>query len=99
MALVIVHGSVDVKPEHWEELMRLCLEHVERSRQEPGCISHAVHVDAEDPNRLVFFEEWESMEALEAHFRVPTSITFVEQAEELAAGKPEIRIFESIEAR
>ena len=95
MALVIVHGSIEVEPEHWEELMRLCLEHVERSRQEPGCISHAVHVDAEDPNRLVFFEEWETMEALQAHFQVPASIDFVQQAEALAAGKPSIRIFEA----
>ena len=95
MALIIVHGAVEVEPDNWEDAMRLAMEHVERSRGEPGCISHAVHIDAENPNRLVFFEEWESMDALHAHFQVAASVEFVQQMEQLATARPEIRIFES----
>jgi len=43
---------------------------VHRSRSEPGCISHAVHVDCENPLRLVFFEQWADRAALLAHFAV-----------------------------
>jgi quinol monooxygenase YgiN len=95
MAMIIVRGAIEVDPDHWEEAMRLSLEHVERSRQETGCISHAVHVDAENPNRLVFFEEWESMDALQTHFQVPESVEFVGAVNALAISEPEIRIYES----
>ncbi len=93
--MIIVHGAVEIAADRFEEAMLLSLEHVERSREEPGCISHAVHIDAENINRLVFFEEWESMEALQTHFQVPESGAFVQQIETMATSAPEMRIFES----
>jgi hypothetical protein len=52
---------------------QLSLEHVHRSRKEPGCISHAVHVDCENSLRLVFIEQWADRAALSIHFAVPAS--------------------------
>jgi quinol monooxygenase YgiN len=43
------------------------------SRAEPGCISHAVHIDCENPLRFVFVEQWAGKQALMAHFQVPAS--------------------------
>ena len=43
-------------PETLPEVLRLSLEHVNRSRLEPGCLLHSVHRDVEDPNRVVFLE-------------------------------------------
>ena len=54
-----------------------CLAHVERSRTEPGCISHDVHVDCQNPMRLFFFEQWADEAALRAHFAVEGSKAFV----------------------
>lgn len=51
--------------------------HSVRSRAEPGCVSHNIHVDCEDPLRLFFFEQWADRAALAAHFKVPESIEFV----------------------
>ncbi len=93
--MIIVHGAIEIDPEHWEQAMELSLAHVERSRQEPGCISHAVHIDAENPNRLVFFEEWADMQALQTHFEVPASGEFVAQLSGLATSEPEMRLFDS----
>jgi len=93
--MIIVHGAIEIDPEHWEDAMELSLEHVERSRAEPGCISHAVHIDAENPNRLVFFEEWQDMAALQTHFQVPASGEFIQKLEALATSKPEMHIFEA----
>ena len=45
---------------------------------EPGCLLHSVHHDVEDPNRLVFIEHWADRAALDTHFRVPASGTFVQ---------------------
>jgi quinol monooxygenase YgiN len=54
-----------------------------------------VHVDCENPLRLVFVEEWESREALLAHFAVPESRSFVKSARALAAEVSPIGIFDA----
>ena len=75
--MIVVTGSVVVTPETFDEVRRLSLEHVARSRKEPGCISHAVHVDCENPLRLFFFEQWADETALRVHFGVPATRQFV----------------------
>jgi quinol monooxygenase YgiN len=93
--MLIVTGSLVARPDTVEKLRALALEHVRRSRMEPGCLSHAVHVDCENPLRLVFIEEWESREALHAHFAVPASRGFVKSARALAADASPIAMFEA----
>ncbi len=68
--MIVVTGSVVARQDSFDEVRRLSLEHVHRSRNEPGCISHAVHVDCENPLRLVFIEQWADRAALLAHFAV-----------------------------
>ena len=46
--MLIVTGSATARPETIAEMTALALEHVRRSRAEPGCLSHEVHVDAEN---------------------------------------------------
>lgn len=50
--MIVVTGSVTAREETFDEVRRLSLQHVHRSRAEPGCISHDVHVDCEHPMRL-----------------------------------------------
>ena len=66
-------GSVRARADVVDEVERLALEHVHRSRSEDGCLLHSVHRDVEDPLRFVFVEHWSSVEALRAHFAVPAS--------------------------
>jgi quinol monooxygenase YgiN len=82
--MIVVTGSVVAKAEGFEEARRLRLEHVHRSRMEPGCLSHAVHVDCENPLRLVFVEQWDSASALQAHFAVAASRDFARNLRPLA---------------
>jgi quinol monooxygenase YgiN len=82
--MIVVTGSVLAKAEGFEEARRLSLEHVHRSRAEPGCLSHAVHVDCENPLRLVFVEQWESVAALQAHFALAASRDFARNLRPLA---------------
>ena len=93
--MIIVWGSATIGEDGFTEARQISLEHVARSRQEPGCISHSVSVDAEDKNRLTFFEEWADMAALQQHFQVAESKAFAARLTELATTEPEIRIFES----
>src|SRR6201987_105369 len=93
--MIVVTGSVTARPETFEEARRLSLEHVHRSRTEPGCISHAVHVDCENPLRLVFIEQWADRAALAAHFAVSASRNFVRALGALVSAAPTIEIYEA----
>lgn len=91
--MIVVWGSIETTTEHVQQVLELSLQHVHRSRTEPGCISHSAQIDAENPNRVVFFEEWESMDALKMHFSVPASSAFVNQVARLSVSPPEIRAY------
>lgn len=93
--MLIVTGSVTARPDTLEELVAVSLEHVRRSRTEPGCLLHSVHRDVEDDLRLVFLEHWADADALRAHFAVPASGEFVREARRLAAGATAIEIYEA----
>ncbi|HEX9210581.1 MAG TPA: putative quinol monooxygenase [Bradyrhizobium sp.] len=93
--MIVVTGSVTARPETFDEARRLSLEHVHRSRQEPGCISHAVHVDCENPLKLVFFEQWADRAALAAHFAVPGSGEIVRALRSLAAGPTTLELYDA----
>jgi quinol monooxygenase YgiN len=82
--MIIVTGSLTARPESFEALREACLEHTRRSRAEPGCVRHNAYVDAEDPLRLFFYEEWADRAALDAHFKVPDSNAFMRAARALA---------------
>jgi len=93
--MILVTGSIVARPDSLEQLIALCLEHVRRSRAEPGCLAHAVHRDVENPLRLVFVEEWSDRAALAAHFAVRESLAFVNGVRALAAEPPQIRVYEA----
>jgi quinol monooxygenase YgiN len=93
--MIVVTGSVTARQDSFDEVRKLSLEHVHRSRGEPGCISHAVQVDCENPLRLVFFEQWADRAALLAHFAVPASRDFVRSLQTLAAAATTIELYEA----
>ena len=93
--MIVVTGSVTARKDTFDEARKLSLEHVHRSRTEPGCISHAVHVDCEDPLKLVFFEQWADRTALLTHFSVPASRNFVKQLQSLATAATTLQIYDA----
>lgn len=94
--MIIVTGSVVVRPDDLDRAVAVALEHVRRSRTEPGCLLHSVHHDVEDPDRLMFLEHWADRAALDAHFAVPASADFVRRISALAAAPPTIEIHEVV---
>jgi quinol monooxygenase YgiN len=94
-SMIVVTGSVTAREDSFDEVRQLSLAHVRRSRQEPGCISHAVHVDCEDPLRLVFVEQWADRAALLAHFAVPASRDFVRALQPLAASTTTLELYDA----
>ena len=93
--MIIITGAVTARPDTFDELRAVALEHVHRSRLEPGCLSHAVYVDAENPLQLFFFETWQDRAAVATHFAVPASGAFVRAASKLAAAQMGIKLYEA----
>lgn len=93
--MILVLGHVTAHPEHFDEVLRLSQQHVERSRAEPGCIAHAVHLDTENPLRLTFVEKWSDMAALQVHLRVPASREFGKALMALASEPPRLEIYDA----
>ena len=90
--MIVVSGTVTARPETLDELLAAALDHVRRSRTEPGCLQHGVAIDAETPLTLVFYEEWADRAALDAHFQVPGSLTFMQAVRSLAASQTRMKI-------
>ena len=93
--MIIVTGSITATPDSIDEAIAHSLEHVRRSRTEPGCLLHSVHRDVENELRLVFVEHWADRAALDAHFGVPASNDFVKAVSSLASEPPTIEIYEA----
>ena len=95
--MILVIGHALAKPDTLQAMLSISVEHVLRSRAEPGCISHEVSTDAQDPLRLTFVERWSDMPALQAHFRVDASRAFGKALAAMADGTPEIYVYQSDE--
>ncbi len=93
--MILVTGNILANADNLEEILTLSLEHVRRSRTEPGCLAHAVHQDVENPMRLVFVEQWVDHAALAAHFAVPESRAFAKAVRALAVEPPTLNIYEA----
>ena len=91
--MILVTGSVLARQDSFDEVRRLGIEHSSRSRAEPGCISHNVHVDCENPMRLFFFEHWADEQALRDHFTVPATRDFVRALKDLIVETSGARIY------
>ena len=90
--MLVVTGSVTARADTFEALLEAGLAHTARSRTEPGCLTHSVHIDAEDPLRIFFYEEWADRAALDAHFAQDGSKAFMTAVRELSAAATKVRI-------
>ena len=44
---------------------------VEPTRKEPGCLAYNLHQSKADKTQFMFYEQWASKEALDAHGKMP----------------------------
>ncbi len=95
--MIIVTGTICAREGAAPEIRRLAIKHCRRSRAEPGCLAHQVHVDCEAPDRFVFVEYWRDAAALKAHFEVSASREFVRAVGALAAEAPTMQIYNANE--
>jgi quinol monooxygenase YgiN len=93
--MIIVTGSVHARPDTLDDVLAAALEHVRRSRTEPGCLLHSVNQSVEDPLLVGFLEHWADRDALAAHFAQPGSRAFVKAVAALSVERPNMEIYEA----
>lgn len=89
-------GTVVARPEKREELERILAAQVDPTRAEPGCVDYHFHSDANDPCVFVFYENFASREALDAHLKLPHLMPLMSRLDELLARPVEIRHLEML---
>ena len=91
--MVVLHVTVQVKPEHVAEFLEVIRYDAEHSENdEPGCLRFDLIQDKDDPHRFYFYEVYRDDAALEAHRRAPHFKHYFEKSRSLLAAPPERRI-------
>ena len=85
--MIIVHGTFPVKAEVREDALELMRQMATASRAEFGCISYEFYVGLSDPNTLMLFQEWESMDALMGHFQTDHMEEFLQELPNVVSGE------------
>ena len=95
--MIIIWGCVEAKEDKREQVLALARAHVERSRVEPGCLRHDAHIHLDNPNQVVFYEQWRNLQSVQDHFALQASREFMQTIATMAATPPEIRLFDATE--
>ena len=92
--MIIVHGTFPVKADLRDEALTLMREMALVSKEEEGCISYEFYVGLSEPNRLLLFQEWESVDALQKHFETKHMEAFMKQLPTLLDGEVSTKRYE-----
>ena len=84
-ALLTVVAEIYAKPGHEEEVALLLKGLIAPTRKEEGFVQYDLHVDNENPGHFIFYENWTSMEHLQAHLASPHLVNFDEKSKDLLA--------------
>jgi quinol monooxygenase YgiN len=91
--VVVIGGTFNVKPGHRADMVKLATGLYPSSRAENGCLHYSCYQDAGDPDAFLFFEEWESQEAINRHFQMPYFLDFMKRFPDMITGQPIIKLY------
>ena len=85
--MIIVQGTIPIKPECREQALALARRMADATRHEMGCISYDFYIGLSDPNTLMLFQEWSTMEALMGHFQTEHMEEFLQELPNIVSGE------------
>jgi quinol monooxygenase YgiN len=83
---VIVLYTAKAKPGKEKELREMLVSGITGSRHDEGNISYELHEVVGDPATFIFYEQWISQAALNAHLETPALKKLKEEAPDLIEG-------------
>ena len=91
---IVLAGKYKIKPEKRERFLELARAGLTATLQEPGNISYDLYEDIQQANTFIYFEEWQSREALQDHLKQPYIVPLIEEIADLLAEKPNVRVYD-----
>jgi len=91
--MIVIGGRFKVRPECRTDMVDLATSLYAPSRSEKGCLHYSCYQDAGDPDSFLFFEEWESQEAIDQHFQTPYFAAFMSRFPDMIIGQPIIKLY------
>jgi quinol monooxygenase YgiN len=88
--MIVIAGKVGIRPGVVNEALEICRVMEEATRHEPGCITYKFYPDPRE-DAIFVFEEWETLEALHAHFKTPHMAEFESHLPNYVTGPMKIR--------
>ena len=89
--MIVIAGSVRVRPEKRDDAVRAAVAMAEETRAEAGCVSYRFYSDLVDPALFFVFEEWQDEAALARHFASEHMKEFRRVLPEIVAGPAAIK--------
>jgi quinol monooxygenase YgiN len=93
--MVVLTAYVSILPDKISGALEACRRVRQPSLMEPDCERYDFFQSPDDPARIVFVEEWTSMQHLEAHFEQTHFKEFTAALPDFLQGPPDIRIFDA----
>lgn len=88
--MIIVSGTLEIDPARRDRAIEAGETMAAASREEPGCLAYGFWADPVALHRFRVFEEWESEEALTAHFATPHLAAFAAAFSELGVHNTDV---------
>ncbi len=92
--MLVIAGRIQIDAANREAAITAAVEVMEATRSEKGCISYTFSADLSDDGVFHIFEEWDSQDALDAHFKTPHMATFQGKLGGLGVKDMKIRRYE-----
>ena len=68
---IILTAMVKAKPGQEDAVKEVLVALVELTRKEPGCLCYSLHQSKSDRTQFMFYEQWASKAAIDAHGKTP----------------------------
>jgi len=91
---IVLSARFKIKPEKRSEFLELAMATLAPTRKELGNISYSLYEELTIPNSFIYFEEWQSREALASHLQEIYVINLLTKIPELLAEEANIRIYD-----
>jgi len=89
--MILISGLIELAEADIDTMKVAATTMALETRMETGCIQYAFYQDIENPAIFRVFEEWESMDALQAHFGSPHMKVFRETLSQAAIVRRDLK--------
>ena len=92
--MIYVVATTQVKPDSRDAFIKGAKECIEATRKEKGCIAYDLNRDLEDPTKFLFYERWQSVDALSTHLNAEHTKKLVGGLGKLLEGAPAFHFYQ-----